>query len=111
MISPKRKFSKHHLLLLIAGSLVVIAVTLLSLYKFNATFRDAVEDAYRASYYGTFVDPTMNGVADVKRNVEYCHSKQAISEDNGCFLSGAFAYLCTCCHDYSDLLMCDFIIA
>jgi len=74
MISPKRKFSKHHLLLLIAGSLVVIAVTLLSLYKFNATFRDAVEDAYRASYYGTFVDPTMNGVADVKRNVEYCHS-------------------------------------
>jgi len=76
----KHKLSKHHFRLLITGSLLFLAVVLLTLYKFNTDFRDTVDDAYRNTYYGAFVDPTMASMADIKLNVAYCNSSDTFQK-------------------------------
>ena len=73
-------FKRQRTLLLTIGALFAIAATSLTLYTWNPSFRDAVDDIYSTGYYGVFVDPMMNGVADVRRNVAYCGTDSSFQE-------------------------------
>lgn len=71
----KRKLSKKRILVLSLGTfLVACAVTLILSYRFNNGFREEVDDIYNSVYSNVFIDPTMNSVADVKRNIPYCNT-------------------------------------
>lgn len=72
---PKRAFTKKYTIALTLIALFVVsAASSTLLYRLNPAFREEVDDLHNATYSNLFIDPMMNGVAEVKHNVPYCNT-------------------------------------
>ena len=74
----KVKINKKGLLIVAAGSLSACLLGIVFLYGLNTSFQEEVDDGYNAIYSHLFIDPSMNGVAEVKRNVSYCNTTSTL---------------------------------
>lgn len=69
------KIPKKHLFLIAAISIISVAILALSLvYTFNDDFREEVDDIHNAIYSNIYINPKMNGIAEVERNIAYCNT-------------------------------------
>ena len=73
--------TKKRLILLSLVVLVIVgAATAAVLYRVNDSFREEVDDIHSETYSNLFIDPTMNGMAEVKRNIPYCNTTSSFQK-------------------------------